>query len=111
MGIKKESEETFQAAVIKTAWLLGWDHYHTLDSRGSDSNFPDLVLWRRKPADLIRFKVKMMVAECKRLGEEPTPGQRFMLQVFETAGIPAYWWTPNDWDEINSALTDKELAI
>lgn len=38
------SESVFQSKVINMAKSLGWEHYHTHDSRRSVAGFPDLVL-------------------------------------------------------------------
>lgn len=38
------SESVFQSKVISMAKSLGWEHYHTHDSRRSVAGFPDLVL-------------------------------------------------------------------
>jgi hypothetical protein len=39
-------EKHWQEQVEHIASLFGWRKYHTLDSRGSDEDFPDLVLLR-----------------------------------------------------------------
>lgn len=38
------NEKQFQANVVELAHYLGYLTYHTLDSRGSEPGFPDLVI-------------------------------------------------------------------
>lgn len=82
---------------------MGWDNYHTLDSRGSNPDFPDQV-FKRSPG----YAVCVVVAEIKLEGKEPTPGQQAWLDAFEVAlGGNVYVWTPADWPEIERVLGDQ----
>lgn len=82
--------------VIDAARVLGWEVYHTHDSRRSVPGYPDLVLIRR---DL------QIVAELKRSRrEKPTAEQTRWLKLYRGARVPAFLWTPEDWDDITRVL-------
>lgn len=79
------------------AALCGWRCYHTFDSRRSQGGFPDLLLV--KPGRLV-------VAELKRDGGEPTPEQALWLEAFrQVPGAEVYLWRPGGWSEIERVLT------
>ena len=100
------TEREFQRAVVELARLMGWRVHHTrpaLTQRGrwltpiqGDAGFPDLVLCRPP---------RLIVAELKRVGGQPTPAQRGWREALQAcAGVECYLWTPNDWQEIVCAL-------
>ena len=94
------TEKQFQAQVVQLATLCGWHLiYHTFDSRRCAAGFPDLVL-ARGPGHAVR----MVVAELKVGRNKPTPAQFAWLAAFEGAGVKAFVWTPEDWDEIQRTL-------
>lgn len=103
MGIKKKSEKGFMETLRQFARARGWVMYHTLRSKGSEPGLMD-CLFRRDP----RWKgvCRLIVAECKLEGEEPTEEQVLWLQAFAAMGIPTYRWTPEDWDEITEAFNE-----
>lgn len=88
------SEKAFMAEVIRCAKMLGWLTYHTHDSRRSAGGFPDLVLVREK----------VIYAELKREGENPTSLQQMWLNRLREAGQTAYLWRPADWPAIQTIL-------
>jgi len=90
-----ELEVSFQADVDDRAEKLGWIHYHTHNSRGSDKGFPDLCAVRGN---------RTIFAELKREGENPTPKQKMWLEALEKAGQEVYLWRPSDWSEIEKVL-------
>jgi hypothetical protein len=58
---------------------------------------PDLLLVRRP---------RLVVAELKRVGEEPTPAQWGWLREFAACGIETYIWTTSadDWEDVKRIL-------
>lgn len=90
-------EKHFQEQVRWLAKLAGWDHiYHTWDSRKSPAGFPDIILVRDG---------RMIVAELKREGEQPSPEQYFWLLEFtKVPGVEVYLWDPTDWDELEAVI-------
>jgi hypothetical protein len=101
------SEDDLLAFVIDLARQRGWLTYHTRFSRGSDAGFPDLVLLRPP---------RLVLAELKRDGKNPTPAQGQWLGELEQvalalelehggrAGLEVYIWRPADQDEIQRVL-------
>jgi hypothetical protein len=93
--LKAMSEEELQAEVKKYALMFGWSYYHTRDSRGSDEGFPDTVMLRKR---------RQVIAELKKEGEKPTPGQMEWMQRFGECGAECYVWRPTDLQEIVKVL-------
>jgi hypothetical protein len=88
-------EKHWQEQVEQVASLFGWKKYHTLDSRRSDEDFPDLVLLRGR---------RQVVAELKRDGESARPGQIAWLEAFKAVGAETYVWRPSDFDLVSRIL-------
>lgn len=61
--IPPQSERQFQGEVVKVAKLHRWWAYHTLDSRGSQAGWPDLVLI--KPPRLLFWELKIGSAQLR----------------------------------------------
>jgi hypothetical protein len=76
--------------VIEMAGRLQWLVYHTHDSRHSAAGFPDLVLV--KPPRLI-------FAELKAEGKNPTPEQEVWLRALEKLWphVEVQVWRPSNW--------------
>ena len=101
----KESE--FLETVIEVAHLYDWIVAHFRASRtkhgwvtavsGDGEGFPDLFMLR--PTTKHRATAELKVGSNK-----PTEAQNRWLDAMETCGIPAFVWTPGDWDEIESIL-------
>lgn len=102
------SEEQFQAQVISLAHLRGWRIAHFrpgMNRRGQwqtavsadGKGFPDLFMVRRSTHH-------RLAAELKVPPNKLTDEQREWLSDMETCGIPAYEWTPADWQEIERVL-------
>lgn len=86
------SETAFMNTVIQAAEALGWQVYHTHDSRRSQKGFPDVVMIRRG---------RLVVVELKTEKGVVTREQQAWLELFRSAGVPAYVWRPSDqWQEI-----------
>jgi len=90
------TEKDWQATVIAQAKVLGYEFiYFTWNSRHSPAGFPDLIILRDG---------RMIVAELKREGEQPTPEQYFWLLEFLKVTKDVYLWYPSDWDEVVKVL-------
>ncbi len=94
------SEKEFQQAVLEYAKLCGWMCYHTWSSIHSPAGFPDLVLVRPP---------RVVFAELKVGKREPTPAQReWLILLASCAGVEAYLWRPDNWDEIAEILKPEQ---
>ena len=88
------TENQLLEAVRGYAKLTGWLTYHTHDSRRSEPGFPDLVMVRGG---------RLIFAELKREGGNPTPEQRIWLAELGDVGryslgnVRCYLWKPSDW--------------
>lgn len=98
---RTQSEEQFQAAIVKLAGTLGWRHYHPWRSFHSVAGFPDLVLIRA--GVLVVAELKIHPAGTKR--GDPTADQVTWLREFAgVAGVQAFLWRPTDWPAIEAVL-------
>ena len=97
-----QSEKEFMQGVIELAHLLGWRHFHDNATNGprhcwhcgrkstqprNIEGWPDLVLIRRP---------RVIWAELKREGEEPTDAQLGWLEELRACGQEVYIWRPSD---------------
>ena len=95
------SEAEFQRQVIEFAVLAGWEVYHVPDSRRvTAGGWPDLVCGKAGRG--------CVAAELKREGQKPRQDQRWWLDRLTECGVPAFWWTPNSWPEIEAVLGQKD---
>lgn len=105
---KARPEDSFTRQVLKYARLNGWKTIHIRPGRTKDGwntpiqgdgiGFPDLLMIRGPEIVVAELKCgKNKVNEC----------QRDWLKAFEEARVPAYWWYPKDWEEIESVLARK----
>lgn len=101
-------EESFQSALIDMAHLHGWKIAHFRKAQTSSGGWvtavsadgkgwPDLFLVQPEK----KFR---LAAELKVPPNKVTPEQDAWLTWLELCGIPAFTWTPNDWDEIEKTL-------
>ena len=95
------SETVFQARVIAYAQDHGWWVYHTHRSDRSEPGFPDLVL-------IHRTEPRIVYAELKRIGGQPTYAQWWVLMRLQELGHEAYLWRPDDWPEIVTVLDTRQ---
>ena len=94
------SEADFQRTVIELAEWHGWRIYHVAKVKGqlrshTSKGFPDLVFAR--PGRLV-------FAELKLEGEDPTADQEVWHELLRSAGEEMYVWRPADWREIKEVL-------
>ena len=94
---RDDSERCFMARVIKVAEDNGWMVYHTHDSRRSEPGYPDMHCVRGQ---------QEVYAELKRIGCHITAEQYFWGLALIELGRDWRLWTPLDWAEIVSTLTD-----
>ena len=84
---EKQLQEWVRQAAIARRWLF----YHPWISKKSAAGFPDCTMVRMEDS-------RVIFAELKRMGEEPTVAQREWLQAFgEIPGVEVYVWRPIDW--------------
>jgi hypothetical protein len=89
-------ERDFLQAVRRLARLLRWMEYHTWRSLKSTPGFPDVVLVRPP---------RLVVAELKVGKRKPTEAQRDWMEALGSCPpVEAYYWWPEDWDEIIEVL-------
>lgn len=89
-------EKDWQQVIIDAAQLLGWQHYHTHNSKHSVPGFPDLIL--AKPP-------RLLAIECKTELGKVTPAQQQWLDLFaQIPGVTAMVARPSDWKTIESLL-------
>ncbi|SRR6266496_2946438 len=89
-------ERDFLQQVKDLAGFSGWLAYHTLDSRGSDQGFPDLVLIRGG---------RVVFAELKSEAGKPSQVQARWLLGLAIAGAEVYLWRPRNWSQIEAVLS------
>ena len=95
------TEQQFQALVIDLATRLGYDVYHTQDSRRSSAGYPDLTIAGHHLA---------LVAELKSATGRVTPAQRRWLDLLSAGGWACYVWRPDDLGEIQRVLEKNRDA-
>src|SRR2546428_10146595 len=88
-------ERDFLQQVKDLAGFSGWLAYHTLDSRGSEAGFPDLVLVRRG---------RVVFAELKSEDGKLSQVQARWLLGLAIAGAEVHLWRPSDWPQIEAGL-------
>ncbi len=108
----RQTEADFQNTVIKLAQYLGWrvahfrgvrvqrrngTVYYQTPVQADGAGWPDLFL--AHPG-----KNLIIVAEIKSEKGRLSPEQKVWLDIFSSAGVPAYVWRPSDWEEIERIL-------
>jgi hypothetical protein len=89
-------ERELQELVRQACGVGGWLYYHTHRSQHSPAGFPDTIAIRGE---------RLVAAELKREGQEPTPAQRQWLEAFEwVRAIETYVWHPEDLPTILKVL-------
>ena len=91
-SVIKQTEESFQDAVMELAGLYGYLCYHTRDSRRSREGFPDLVLAKGG---------KVLIAELK-TDTGPVSNDQ-IAWLLATHGVI---WRPKHWDIIEKSIRD-----
>lgn len=100
MVLRIEDEADFEAFVKAKAESFGYIYYHTWRSQHSPSGFPDCTMARLDP------KPRLIYAELKMPGNQPTIDQLIWLEILQHVGPPveAYLWWPEDIQEILDIL-------
>jgi hypothetical protein len=94
------NEKAFLKQVVALAKYLGWRHYHTFISKGSDPGFPDLVL--------VRQGFPVIFAELKSERGKLTESQGEWITLLSQNRLhQAFVWRPSDWDEIKVVLMER----
>lgn len=83
-------EAHLQNAITQLAFNLGWQSYHTFNSRRSREGFPDLVLWHP-------VAHRTLFVELKDHKRQVTQTQESCLVTLHQAGNEVYVWRPADW--------------
>lgn len=98
------SEAEWQSLVRSFAEANGWTCYHTLDSRGSDPGFPDLVIGKQWPK-VGRNGATVLFAELKDEGGKLSDEQKLWRDILLNAGYNWYLWRPSMWDVVKQTLS------
>lgn len=88
------TEKQWQAQVLETAGLLGYQHYHTYRSVRSPAGFPDLVL----------AGPRVVFVELKTERGKVSAGQAVWLTRLFEAGAEVYVARPRHLQELTSVL-------
>jgi hypothetical protein len=90
----RESEASFQRAVLEAARAYGWTVYFAWKSFHSPKGWPDLFC--------VKAGVPRALAiECKSARGQLTPEQSHCLALLrQVPGIEVYEWRPDSWPEI-----------
>lgn len=83
------SETEFQGNVCELAATLGWEFYHTHNSRRSQPGWPDLVLGHER-------QKRLLVVELKKAIGVVSPEQTKWLRLIANAGHECAVWRPAD---------------
>jgi Holliday junction resolvase len=87
----KQSERSFQNAVVRYARLMGWAVVFTHDSRHSPKGWPDLVCIRRP---------RIVFLELKAQRGRVTPEQAACLAELRACGMEALVARPSQWQRL-----------
>src|SRR5690606_33814887 len=88
MQAREMRQAELQEHVRQLCNKLGCLYYHTWRSDRSPAGFPDCVIVTRDS--------RLIFAELKREGKQPTTAQREWLAALEEAGCEVYIWRPSD---------------
>lgn len=101
------SERVWQTHVERIARTLGYRLYHTWTSVHSAAGFPDLVLVRPGVLDEDGCELRLgrvVFAELKTLGKDPTAPQQAWLDALAAAGADVHVWRPGDEQHVADVL-------
>lgn len=98
------TEAQLQRAVIDAAKTLGWEVYHTRDSRGSDEGQPDLEMIHPRWNEFFKVELKSETGKLTRTKAIKTGrgwrwkrGQHEYMEMLRRAQVRVYLWRPIDW--------------
>ena len=86
------TENMFQGRVQQALRVLGYQSYHTFDSRRSTKGFPDLIA-------LHPGKKRILAIEVKTETGKVTPEQLNWLAGFKLCGVETWLLRPSQFDE------------
>jgi hypothetical protein len=89
-------EKAWDAEFRKLFTRLGWEGYHTLNSRGSKSGYPDWTLVRER----------VVWVELKTETGQLTAAQECWRDWIKEAGGEWWCWRPGDYLEAERVLTE-----
>ena len=96
---KQVTETQLREQIRDLCKIIGWEFYFTWSSIHSPRGWPDLNLC--KPPRLI-------FAELKREGKEPSPEQQKWIDLLsDVPGVEVYIWRPSDIEGIADILRRK----
>ena len=93
------TEKEFQAQIVKLAKIIGFEVYHTWNSRHSAKGFPDLVLVR--PPQLLFLEVKTEKGKL-------TVEQARWIAALMACDQEVYLVRPSNWPQIEAILKGVE---
>lgn len=94
MIARQMSERELQDNVIAMARTLGWEPYHTHDSRRSQPGYPDLTLAHVEQGRLVFAELK---TERGRLRPAQVVWLGILRSVARDRGLEVYEWRPSHW--------------
>ena len=102
--LPKASEKKYRDSIRSQARTYGWLEYTTQYSYRSPAGFPDLCLCHP-------VQHRLVFAELKLDGKEPTPEQREWLQALaEVPGNEVYLWhLPSEMGEVAEVITGLKI--
>lgn len=105
------SEKEFQQQVIEYAQVRGWKVAHFRPGMTKDGNWVTAVSGDGKgfPDTLLIRRTEIIVAELKVSYNKPSKEQQAWLTAFSMAGVEAYVWWPEDWEQIEKVLADHNF--
>jgi hypothetical protein len=107
LPLQAQPEKYLLARIRFLARQAGWLIYHTHNSKRSEPGFPDLCLVKPRGGPRHRHRGRLILAELKREGEQPTIVQQAWLDALATiAGVETYLWHPSDMPRIVEILTE-----
>lgn len=92
-------EDEWMRALVAKARFLGWETYHTRDSRGSDEGFPDVV-FAKEPRFNGVYAGRVFYAELKDEDGEQTEAQKKWQRLLQAGGNDCFLWRPSDWHKV-----------
>jgi VRR-NUC domain-containing protein len=96
-------EDDLLERVRRLARVNGWRLFHVYDSRKAvGAGFPDCVLVHDRQR-------RVIFAELKRPGADPTPKQVAWLAALRAAGCEVAVWRPADLDDIRAVLRGRRI--
>ncbi len=106
------SEAALQSQVIDLAHVFGWlvAHFRPAQNRRGHWQTPvqaDGAGW----PDLVLVRERVIYAELKRVGEQPSAEQCMWLEALHNAGQEAYLWDERDWDAIVESLRRRVDSV